>query len=55
MNASLHRQTGRQQKGRRDEAGRQTERRGERKKETGGRMDVETGTDRQTCKLTDSH
>lgn len=40
MNASLHRQTGRLQKGKED-TGRQRER------ETGGRMDVETGTDRQ--------
>ena len=46
MSASLHRQTGSQQKGK--------ERQADREKETGGRMDVETGTDRQTCKLTDS-
>lgn len=45
MNASRHRQTGRQQK--------REKRQADWEKETGGRMDVETGTDRQTCKLTD--
>ncbi len=37
------------------EGSKREKRQADREKETGGRMDVETGTDRQTCKLTDSH
>lgn len=35
------------------EGSKREKRQADREKETGGRMDVETGTDRQTCKLTD--
>lgn len=36
------------------EGSRREKRQADREKETGGRLDVKTGTDRQTWKLTDS-
>lgn len=36
------------------EGSKREKRQADREKETGGRMDVETWTDRQTCKLADS-
>lgn len=37
------------------EGSKREKRQADREKETGGRKDVERGTDTQTCKLTDSH